>query len=312
MKTAFLFPGQGSQYVGMGTALKAAHPVAAEVFEEADDALGFGLSDLILNGPLETLTQTENNQPAILTTSVAYLRVLEANGFTPDITAGHSLGEYSALVAAGALSFVDAIRLVRLRGRCMQAAVPLGEGTMSAILRLDDEIVERLCAETLGLGVVEPAGYNAVGQVAIAGAVAAVAAVEAKVEEAGGVAKRLNVSAPFHCSMLSKAGEELAAALTEVTFKPLAIPYVANVDAEIITDSDRIASRLVDQVMKPVRWVQTIKQIIGFGTERYLEVGPGRTLFGLQRRIDRKAKVVCVDKEGVLDALLNEEAQGAQ
>lgn len=304
MKTAFLFPGQGSQYVGMGAAIKERHPEAARTFEQADDALGMGLSKLILEGPLETLTETENNQPAILTVSVAYLRILEAHGVWADIAAGHSLGEYAALVAAGALDFADAVRLVRLRGRFMQSAVPLGVGTMSAVLQLDAEVVEGLCREVTGLGVVEPAGYNALGQVAVAGDVEAVAALEQKVSEAGGMAKRLNVSAPFHCSLLARAADDLKGALADVSFGALRFPYVANVDAALVTDPAGIAPRLVDQVMKPVRWVQSVQAMVGEGVDRWIEVGPGRTLMGLQRRIERKTKVQCVDQDGVLDALL--------
>lgn len=303
MKTALLFPGQGSQYVGMGAGLRAAWPEAARTFEEADDALGFALSRLILEGPLETLTETENNQPAILTVSVAYLRVLQSKGIQADIAAGHSLGEYAALVANGALSFADAVRLVRLRGRYMQAAVPLGVGTMSAVISVDDEVVERLCREVASFGVVEPAGYNAVGQVAVAGAVAAVEALEQKVSENKGMAKRLNVSAPFHCSLLAKAASDLDAALAGVAFAEPRFPYVANVDASLVHEAAGIRPRLVEQVVKAVRWVQSVRAMADFGVERWIEVGPGKTLAGLQRRIDKKHKVISVDGDGALEEL---------
>lgn len=306
MKTAFVFPGQGSQYVGMGAKLKETFPVAARTFEEADDALGFAISDLIQNGPLESLTATDNNQPAILTVEVAYLRVLQEAGFTAVAAAGHSLGEYAALVATGSLTFTQAVRLVHKRGKFMQDAVPLGDGTMSAALRLEDEVVERLCKEVADIGVVEPAGYNSVGQVVVAGSVAAIAAFEEKVGEAGGMVKRLNVSAPFHCSLLDKAAKDLKDALKDEEIKDPTFPYFANVDAKAVTDAMWVKPRLIGQVVMPVRWVQSMKGIQAMGVERFIEIGPGRTLAGLMRRIDRKAKIISVDKEGVLDALLAE------
>ncbi len=296
MSTAFIFPGQGSQYVGMGSSIRAQFPEAAEVYEEADDALGFDLSRLILEGPVEKLTETENTQPAILTCEVAYLRILQKAGIEAQVAAGHSLGEYAALVANGALDFATAVRLVRLRGRFMQAAVPLGVGTMTAVLMLDGDTVTSLCAAvSTDEHVVEPAGFNCPGQVSCAGHVEAVAALEEAVAEAGGMAKRLKVSAPFHSSLLQKAGEDLARELENVTVSPLAFPYVANVDARWVYDPDGVKPRLVDQVMKPVLWEQSIRSMKDEGVDRFIEVGPGKTLAGLMKKIDRKQPVISVD-----------------
>ena len=302
MSTAFIFPGQGSQYVGMGAALKERFSQAAEVYAEADDALGFSLTDLILSGPVERLTETENTQPAILTCAVAYLRVLHAHGVSAQFSAGHSLGEYAALVANGALSFSSAVRLVRLRGRFMQAAVPLGVGTMAAVLMLDGARVEALCEQvSTPDSRVEPAGYNCPGQVACAGHVDAVERLEAAVGQSGGMAKRLTVSAPFHSSLLNKAGEDLGEALASVVIHPLSFPYVANVDAQLVTDPSGVKQRLIEQVMKPVRWEQSMAVMKEQGVERFIEVGPGKTLAGLMRKIDRKANVISVDDGKTID-----------
>lgn len=305
MATAFVFPGQGSQYVGMGSALRERFPEAADVYAQADEALGFAFSDVILQGPAEKLTETENTQPAILTCAVAYLRVLEKHGVKAQFSAGHSLGEYAALVANGALDFATAVRTVRLRGRFMQAAVPLGVGTMTAVLMLDGAVVEALCAEvSTADSKVETAGYNCPGQLACAGHVDAVERLEAAVGKAGGMAKRLNVSAPFHSSLLQKAGDDLGVALESVTVSPMAFPYVANVDAQVVNDPSGVKWRLVEQVMKPVRWEQSVATLREQGVDRFIEVGPGKTLAGLMRKIDRKLTVLSVDDGKTLDTLL--------
>ncbi len=305
MSTAFVFPGQGSQYVGMGSDIRQRYPEAARVFEEADDALGFSLSGLIQDGPAEKLTETENTQPAILTCAVAYLRVLQSHGIEAQLAAGHSLGEYAALVANGGLDFATAVRLVRLRGRFMQAAVPLGVGTMTAVLLLKGDVVESLCAEvSTETSRVEPAGFNCPGQVSCAGHVDAVERLEAAVAKAGGMAKRLKVSAPFHSSLLRKAGEDLAKELEGVTVSPMAFPYVANVDAQVVTDPAGVKPRLVDQVMKPVLWEQSIRTMMEQGVDRFIEVGPGKTLAGLMKKIDRKQRMISVDTPKGLSSLL--------
>lgn len=289
----------------MGAALIERFPEAAEVYRQADEALGFELSSLILQGPLERLTETENTQPAILTCAVAYLRVLQKQGVQAQLAAGHSLGEYAALVANGALDFPTAVKLVRLRGRYMQAAVPLGVGTMTAVLMLDGPKVEALCEEVSSSeSRVEPAGYNSPGQLACAGHVEAVERLELAVGKAGGMAKRLNVSAPFHSSLLQKAGDDLGLALADVQIAPLAFPYVANVDAQLVSEAEGVKQRLVEQVMKPVRWEQSVATMRAAGVDRFIEVGPGKTLAGLLRKVDRKLNVVSVDDAKAFEALL--------
>jgi [acyl-carrier-protein] S-malonyltransferase len=289
----------------MGAALRERYPEAAEVYAQADDALGFALSDLILNGPAERLTETENTQPAILTCAVAYLRVLEKHGLSAQLAAGHSLGEYAALVANGALDLPTAVRLVRLRGRFMQAAVPLGVGTMVAVLMLDGPMVEQLCVQVSDAETrVEPAGYNSRGQVACAGHVEAVERLEEAVGKAGGTSKRLNVSAPFHSSLLKKAGDDLGVELERVHVRPFRFPYVANVDAQIVSDPAGVKQRLIEQVMKPVLWEQSVATMVGAGVDRFIEVGPGKTLAGLLRKIDRKLQVISVDDPKSFEMLL--------
>ncbi|MCK6526369.1 ACP S-malonyltransferase [Myxococcota bacterium] len=291
MKTAFIFPGQGSQSVGMGKEALERSPVVRHTFEEADDALGTPLSRVILEGPLEVLTETENTQPALLTVSVAYARLLAEEGVPePDVVAGHSLGEYSALVVAGALSFSDAVRLTRLRGQAMQRAVPLGVGTMAAFMGIaDPAALDAICAEAAQGQVVEPAGYNCPGQLVVAGHVEAVdRACEIALARGAMMAKRLNVSAPFHCSLLTPAGERLRAALREVRITPPRMPYVPNVEARLCSDADGIPERLITQVSRPVLWEQGMRAMLAAGVARFAEVGAGRTLVGLAKRIDRK------------------------
>jgi [acyl-carrier-protein] S-malonyltransferase len=273
-----------------------------QTFAEADEALGDSLSTIILKGPMEDLTRTENTQPALLTVSVAYWRVLEAEGVTPDVVAGHSLGEYSALVCAGALDFSDAVRLTRLRGQAMQSAVPLGIGSMAALIRIDSEdTVLALCsAATCGAEVLEPAGYNTVGQVVIAGHITAIKKALDLAGDFGGIGKELTVSAPFHCSMLLPAGEKLGEALADVDIKPLGLPYVPNVTGEWTVDpsADTVRSNLVAQVSKPVMWLPGMRAMAKNGVTSWLEVGSGRTLQGLVKRFDRKADISGFEAEG--------------
>ncbi len=284
---AFVFPGQGSQTVGMGKDFCDQFTIAKRVFAEADDALGFSVSQLCFAGPEADLKLTENTQPAILTMSVAALRVLESEtDLRPALVAGHSLGEYSALVAAGALSFGDAVRIVRERGRLMQQAVPAGEGAMAVILGLDMDAVRQLCLDASDHDLVAPANYNGGGQIVIAGAKNAVVRAMALAKERG--AKRaldLPVSAPFHCQLMGPAAEGLKQVLQNVTVKPFAVGVVTNVEAEINRDSQRVKELLVDQAVRPVRWEESVNKIFQSGCQRAIEIGPGKVLKGLIKRI---------------------------
>ena len=286
---AFLFPGQGSQYVGMGKEFYENFSLARRVFEEADDALHFSISKLCFQGPGEALKLTENTQPAILTTSIASLRVLqEEKGFTPQFAAGHSLGEYSALVVSGALLFTDAVQIVRLRGRFMQEAVPVGEGAMAAVLGMEQEEVVRLCEEAAGDEVLAPANYNSPGQIVISGHLKAVERAIEAVNQKGKRAMLLPVSAPFHSPLMKGAGERLEKELEKISIGDLKIPVVTNVEAEINTEKDRVKPLLVTQVSSPVLWEGSVKRMIQGGVERAIEIGPGKVLSGLMKRIDSK------------------------
>ena len=293
---AFVFPGQASQKVGMGDWLIEKYPVAREVYEQADDELGYPITEVILGGPMEKLTETEICQPAVLTTSVAYARVLQQLGYQPDVVAGHSLGEYSALVVAGALDFGEAVRAVRDRGRYMQEAVPLGEGTMAAIFRLKADQVNEVCvaAQQATGGVVEPAGYNAPDLSVISGDRASVTEAMGRMKELRGNATEIAVSAPFHCALMQPAAERLAERLKDVEIAPLPMPYVPNVNAEIETNHGRVVGHLVDQVCSPVRWEPTVRQMLAMGVEEFLEVGPGNVLCGFIRRCERSLKPIPV------------------
>jgi [acyl-carrier-protein] S-malonyltransferase len=284
MRVAFLFPGQGSQAVGMDAGLDPA------TFAEADDALDLPLSTIIREGPAERLAETEITQPALLATSIAMVRALAVArpDLEPSFAAGHSLGEYGALVTAGALDFADALRLVRLRGRAMQAAVPLGVGTMAAIMGLETEEVRALCEAYAHGEVVELAGHNCPGQTVIAGHVGAVDRV---CEAVGAGARRLAVSAPFHCALLGPAAYALREALADVTIHPPRFPVVQNALADVAPSPEGIRERLVEQVVKPVRWVECVHRLMHLGADRCVEVGPGKTLAGLGRRIDRALAV---------------------
>lgn len=285
--TAFVFPGQGSQYVGMGKELCAQFAIAQQVFTEAEDALGFSLRRLCFDGPEAELKVTENTQPAILTVAVAALRVLETETeLRAAVVAGHSLGEYSALVAVGALQFVDAVRVVRERGRLMQQAVPAGEGAMAVLMGLDMDQVKSLCSDAGQGEIVSPANYNGGGQVVIAGTKNAVARAMALAKERG--AKRvleLPVSAPFHCQLMKPAADGLQKVLTPVTIHPFRIGVVTNVEAEVNLNADRVKLLLSEQAVQPVRWEESVKKLAELGCRRVVEVGPGKVLKGLIKRI---------------------------
>jgi [acyl-carrier-protein] S-malonyltransferase len=290
---AFIYPGQGSQKVGMGKALADTFREAREAFDEADAALGEALSRLCFEGPEDQLTLTENTQPAILATSIAATRVLASRGITPAFVAGHSLGEYSANVAAGTIGFADAVRVVRRRGRYMQEAVPVGQGAMAAILGLDAATVLKACEEASQGEVVSPANVNGAGQVVIAGAAAAVQRASERARALG--AKRaipLPVSAPFHCALMKPAEERLAPELRALGVQDPRVPIVANVDGEPKGDAAAAIEALVQQVSSPVRWEDVVRRLASEGVTTYVEVGPGTVLSGLVRKIHREANVL--------------------
>lgn len=301
-KVAFIFPGQGSQYPGMGKDLAENFAAAREVFEEANDSLGFDIAQLCFNGPESDLQLTANTQPAILTVSIAAQRVIAAEcGLIPAFAAGHSLGEYSALVCAGALTFSDAVAIVRQRGLFMQEAVPVGVGTMAAIIGLDRAELEEVCQQAAAGEIVAPANFNSPGQVVIAGHVAAVERAMSLAKERG--AKRalaLPVSAPFHCSLMLPAAERLAKVLDTVTIGDLTVPVVSNVEAQAYSEAQRVKELLVAQVSAPVRWEESVQQMASLGVEQFVEIGPGKVLSGLVKRIARGLALHNVqDSEGL-------------
>lgn len=302
---AFLFPGQGAQYVGMGQELASQYPSVSRHFAAAADALGFDLAKLCWEGPEEELKQTANQQPAILTLSVACLELLTAAGIRPDVVAGLSLGEYSALVAAGALDFHEAVPLVRKRGTYMQEAVPLGVGGMAAILGLEAAKVDELCAQArqdTGL-VVEGANYNCPGQIVISGHHQAVDRASELAAGAGGKFVKLSVTAPFHSSLLSRAGELLAEALEQVHLRKAQIPVVANVTAAYVSGAE-IKDLLIRQVSAPVRWEASVRRMIADGVETFIEVGPSRHITGFLKKIDRSLKIFNVEDAKSLGVVL--------
>lgn len=302
MVTAFVFPGQGSQAPGMGKDLAEKFAVARQVFEEADDALGFAISRLCFDGPAEELQLTENTQPAILTVSVAVFRALQDAGIAaPAFVAGHSLGEYSALVASGALSLSDAVRTVRARGQYMQEAVPVGTGAMAAVLGAELSEVGRICAEASGDQVCSIANLNSPSQAVIAGNAEAI---DRAVELLSGVARKvikLKVSAPFHCALMKPAQDRLAADLESLNFSEPAIPVVTNVDARSTTAPDELRDALVRQVSAPVRWVESMQLLIEQGVDTFVEAGPGKVLSGLMRQISRDVKMLNVEDAASLE-----------
>ncbi len=290
---ACIFPGQGSQRVGMGKALADTFPESRQTFAEADAAFGDALSRIIFEGPEDRLTLTENQQPAILTVSIAAYRVLQSRGLRPAFVAGHSLGEYSANVAAGTFAFADAVAIVRRRGRYMQEAVPVGTGAMAAILGLDAQRVAQACLESAQGEVVSPANVNGAGQIVIAGAAAAVARASERAKALG--AKRaipLSVSAPFHCALMKPAQERLAPELRALAASDPRVPVVANVDAEPKRDAKSALEALVAQVSSPVQWEAVVQRLAKEGVTTYVEVGPGTVLSGLVKKIHRDATVV--------------------
>jgi [acyl-carrier-protein] S-malonyltransferase len=317
MTVAWLFPGQGSQWVGMGRDVLAASPAARSVFARADEALGEPLSRLMLEGPEEELTLTANAQPALVTMSCAVLAAIRERvpelGW-PSFAAGHSLGEYSALVAAEALSLEDAVRLVRARGRAMQDAVPAGTGAMSAIIGLEPALMAELCREaTRGAEaelVCSPANFNAAGQIVVAGHAAAVARLGELVTAAKGRAIPLKVSAPFHCALMAPAAQALDRELARIAIRPLRFPVVANFDAQPNADPGRVRDLLVRQVDGPVRWEESVRRMADAGVTRALEIGPGKVLAGLVKRIAKDVKVLSVGDAASLDAVADFVAGG--
>ena len=311
MRTAFLFPGQGSQYAGMGKSLAAAFPVARTVFEEADHVLGFPLSDLCFQGPDDQLKLTENTQPALLTVSTAAFRVLSDQGVKADYVAGHSLGEYSALVAAGSLAFADAVRLVRKRGRYMQDAVPPGVGAMAALLKLPAEKLDSILSEAAQGEVVSAATLNSPDQIVIAGHAGAVGRAVDLAKAAG--ARRavlLPVSAPFHCALMKPAQDKLAADLTATEFHDLAFPLVNNWQALPVTTAAEARKGLYEQTPNPVRWMETIRYLESQGVTRFFEVGAGSVLTGLLRTINPGLQCFKFGEAGDLERITTETNTG--
>jgi [acyl-carrier-protein] S-malonyltransferase len=294
----------------MGRELAENFPVARQAFEEADSALGFAISKLCFEGPAEELQLTANTQPAILTVSVAAVRILQEKGIRANFVAGHSLGEYSALVAAGALSLTDAVRLVRKRGQYMQEAVPVGQGAMAAILGLDGAVLEEVCREAAQGDVVSPANLNSPGQVVIAGSSAAVArAVELAKSRGAKRAIMLNVSAPFHCALMKPAQDRLGVDLDGAQVEDPRIPLVNNVGARIVTAAPEVREGLKQQVTSPVRWDESVRKLRAEGVELFVEVGPGKVLSGLVRQIDRAAECLRVEDSATLSEVTARLAQ---
>ncbi len=305
---AMVFPGQGSQQVGMLADFAERYPLFVDTFAAASEVLGYDLWNLVQSGPAESLNLTENTQPALLTSSVAVWRVWnELGGEAPSYMAGHSLGEWSALVCAGVVSLEDAVKLVQLRGRYMQEAVPVGVGAMAAIIGLDDDTIIKLAAEAASAGVVAPVNFNAPGQVVIAGEKAAVEALSEACKAAG--AKRalpLPVSAPFHTEMMRPAADRLAAHIAEVAFSSPSVPVVHNVTAAVEADAEKIKALMIEQVYSPVRWVECAQALAANGVERIVECGPGKVLAGLMKRIDKSVAASTTDSVDALEAALEQ------
>ncbi|OXS52582.1 [acyl-carrier-protein] S-malonyltransferase [Cohnella sp. CIP 111063] len=303
-KIAFVFPGQGAQAVGMGKDAYESSAAAKAIYDKADEALGYSISKLSFEGPEEELRQTANTQPALLATSVALLEVYKEQGLKPDYVAGHSLGEYSALVAAGVLEFADAVKLVRARGQFMEQAVPGGQGAMAAVLGAERAALQALCSEITAAGtVVELANVNCPGQIVVSGSAAGVAAVVERGKEAG--AKRvipLEVSGPFHSSLMQPAADKLAEALAQAEFRDASVPVVANVHARPVTSGAELRELLVKQIVSPVQWEDTIAYLIGEGVDTFVEIGSGTVLAGLIKKIDKSVRIVSVNSAAAASA----------
>lgn len=304
-KTAFIFPGQGAQSVGMGKDAYDALPSVRDMFQTADDKLGFPLSSIIFNGPDAELKQTVNTQPALLATSLAYLEAIRGKGIEPDYVAGHSLGEYSALVCAGVLSFEEAVSIVRARGEYMEAAVPGGQGAMAAVLGADRDALTELCRSITAEGhIVELANMNCPGQIVISGSAQGVAAAAERVKEAGGKrAIPLEVSGPFHSSLMKEAANRLADKLELAAFNAPSVPVVANVTARPVEDADTLRGLLVEQVYSPVLWHDSVEWMISQGVDTFVEIGPGSVLSGLIKKIDKSVKVINVNSLDSVNSL---------
>ncbi|MDD2481878.1 MAG: ACP S-malonyltransferase [Lutispora sp.] len=296
IKVACIFPGQGAQYMGMGKEIAENYKVAMNIFDRASEKLGIDMRKLCFEGDEEELGKTENTQPSILTTSIALLEVLKLKGIRPNITAGLSLGEYSALVASNAISFEDAVAVVKKRGKFMQEAVPAGEGAMAAIMGMDKNEVVRCLKMASGYGIVEPANYNCPGQVVIAGHTKAIERACSILKEKGArKVKFLPVSAPFHSSLLKGAGTKLSEELEKVQFNEMEIPVVSNVNAQIIKDKYEIKKLLIDQVSSSVLWEDSIRKMIEKGVDTFVEVGPGKSLSSFVKKIDKNASIYNVE-----------------
>ena len=309
-KLAFIFPGQGAQYVGMGKQIASEFASSSAIFDEASETLEFDMKKMIFDGDDETLKITENTQPAIVTTSVACLAPLLENGVKPDFTAGLSLGEYSAHVASGTMNFSTAVSLVRKRGRYMQDAVPLGVGSMAAILGLSADDVRQCCRQASQFGIVEPANYNCPGQIAIAGEVKAVEkAMEYCTDKGAKRAILLAVSAPFHCSLLKPAGKLLDAELESITFDDFKTPLIANTTAQVVKSPSEIRETLVKQVSSPVLWEDSIRLMLDHGVDTFVEIGPGKVLSGFVKKINKEVRSLNIEDTESLKKTLGELGQ---